>query len=409
LVGAPAGHSEFRIPAARAGKNPRPRPGFGGGETVGDNYTASNMDRDAKTPQEWGEAFSRVRSLHVDFTDALARLVRQMLDQEDIELAQLEARTKSVDSLSEKISRKGSKYADPLTEVTDLVGLRVIVYYPDNVATVGAMLEREFDPDWEHSWRQDPGERPDRFGYRSDHYVVRLKRQRRLLPEWSRFADACAEIQVRTVMQHAWAAVDHKIRYKGPDLPVELQRRLYRLSALLELADEQFAALQQVREQVIDSYETSVKQGDLGVGLDALSLRAYLDQTTMAEHWARRATTAGFVSVGGDDHGQTGRTEELLKNLQKAEITHLDHFEALLGSANDWGDSALKLVAEETAVAARATTSSGTVRAFPEYVLLILVHLATKSAEAVDEAKWRKDIARGIKAAFGAADYRPPN
>lgn len=367
------------------------------------------MNGDAKTPQDWGDAFSRIRTLHVDFTDALARLLNQMLNQEDIELAQLESRTKSVDSLADKISRKGSKYADPLKEVTDLVGLRVIVYYPDDVATVGAMLEREFAPDWEHSWRQDPGERPDTFGYRSDHYVVRLTQQRRLLPEWRRFADTCAEIQVRTVMQHAWAAVDHKIRYKGPDLPSELQRRLYRLSALLELADEQFAALQQVRKEVIDSYETSVKKGDLGVGLDALSLRAYLDQTTMAEHWAERATMSGFVTADGDDHGQTGRTEELLRNLQKAEITHLHHFEALLDSASGWGDTALNMVVEETAKAARATALSGTVRAIPEYVLLILVQLAIKSSEAVDEAKWRKDIARGIKASFEAADYRPPS
>ena len=366
------------------------------------------MSENEKTPQEWGEAFSRVRSIHADFTEALARLVRQMLDQEDIELAQLESRTKSAESLSEKIARKGSKYPDPLKEVTDLVGLRIIVYYPDDVATVGAMLEREFAPDWEHSWRQDPRDRPDRFGYRSDHYVVRLTDQRRRLPEWNRFARTPAEIQVRTVMQHAWAAVDHKIRYKGPDLPAELQRRLYRLSALLELADEQFASLQQVRNEVIDSYEDSVKKGDLGVSLDALSLRAYLDQTTAGASWSIRAIRVGFVDVAGHEDGQTTRTGELLGNLQKAGITHLNQFEALLRSADDWGDIALQDVAKATADASRGTKHNGTVRAIPEYVLLILVQLAMKSPQAVDAAKWRADIAHGIKASFDAARYHPP-
>jgi putative GTP pyrophosphokinase len=364
------------------------------------------MGEDDKTPHEWGEAFARVRGLHDNFTEELARLVRQMLDREDIELAQLEARTKSVESLTEKISRKGRKYADPLAEVTDLVGLRIIVYYPADVATVGTMLKREFDPDWDHSWQQDPTQRPDTFGYRSDHYVVRLTTQRQGLPEWAPYASLAAEIQVRTVMQHAWAAVDHKIRYKAPDLPVELQRRLYRLSALLELADEQFAGLQQVRNAVVHSYEASVKRGDLAVSLDALSLRAYLDQTTAAERWAARATRVGFTSVSDEAH-QTPRTRELLDNLQKAGITDLSDFQKLLRSAEDWGDAALRTVARATA-SAPGKKLSGTVRAIPEYVLLILVQLAIKSPEAVDDAKWRPDIAHGIKASFSVAEYPTP-
>ena len=87
------------------------------------------------------------------------------------------------------------------------------------------MIEREFDIDWAYSSRRGEDDPPDRFGYRSDHYIVRT-------PADERFAGLSAEIQVRTVMQHAWAAVDHRIRYKADDLPRDLSRRLFRLNAL---------------------------------------------------------------------------------------------------------------------------------------------------------------------------------
>jgi putative GTP pyrophosphokinase len=344
----------------------------------------------------------------VDLTDALTRLVRQVLVQETIDISQLEARTKAVDSFSEKIVRK-KKYDDPLSQITDLVGLRVILYYPDDVLAVGALIENEFDVDWSCSFRQDPEAEPDRFGYRSDHYVVRLTQQRCALPEWRRFAGYCAEIQVRTVMQHAWAAVDHKIRYKAPDLPADLQRRLYQLSALLELADGQFASLQQASDDAVGSYEASVKAGDLGMGLDALSLRAYLDQTRVGEAWAERAVAAGFVSPVSEMYDvRSNGTEELLRHLQEAGFNHLGQFEQLLSSAEGWGDAALASVALKTREAARGEArASGTVYAVPEHILLILVQLVRQDGDAVDRAGWRADIAAGIKQAFGDVPFPP--
>jgi putative GTP pyrophosphokinase len=364
---------------------------------------------DRKTPQEWAREFSEVRGRHVNLTDALTRLVGQILVQAEIDVSQLESRTKAVDSFAEKIVRKGEKYGSPLAEITDLVGLRVILYYPDDVLAVGALLEKEFEVDWSCSFRQDPEAEPDRFGYRSDHYVVRLKPQRGALPEWKPFEGLCAEIQVRTVMQHAWAAVDHKIRYKAPDLPADLQRRLYRLSALLELADGQFASLQQASDDAVGSYEESVKAGDLGVSLDVLSLRAYLDQTGVGETWSERALAVGFAVPAGDGiERQSDRTEELLRHLQAGGFSFLRQFEDLLVSADRWGDEALAAVvrtAKETALV--GYTGVGSIRAVPEHVLLILIQLAMQDAAAVDMAGWRADIAIAIKRAFGLASFQP--
>jgi putative GTP pyrophosphokinase len=361
------------------------------------------MSEHRKTPQEWAQDFAGVRAHHVDLTDSLARLIRQVLAQAAIDVSLLESRTKAVDSFSEKIVRKAEKYRDPLAEVTDLVGLRVILYYPDDVRAVGALIENEFDVDWARSFRQDPEAEPDRFGYRSDHYVVRLTQQRCALLEWKRFDGYCAEIQVRTVMQHAWAAVDHKIRYKAPGLPADLQRRLYQLSALLELADGQFASLQQASDAAVGSYEASVKAGDLEVALDALSLRAYLDQTHVGEAWAGRAVMAGFLKPGADlPDARSDGIEELLRNLLDGGLRHLGQFEQLLSSAEGWGDGALASVAIKTHATAQGEgRAGGLIYAVPEHVLLILVQLAWQNEDVVDRAGWRTDIAAGIKQTFG--------
>jgi putative GTP pyrophosphokinase len=361
-----------------------------------------------KSAEEWGHAFSRVRGHHTAFMGELERLLKHILDEGGVEIAQLEARTKSVESFSDKIVRKNDKYPEPLSDITDLVGLRVTLYYPDDVGAVGELIEREFEVDWENSVRQGADSEPDRFGYRSDHYVVRLSDARRDLAEWKSFAKNRAEIQVRTVMQHAWAAVDHKIRYKGADLPRDLQRRLSRLSALLEVADEQFASLQRASDEAVNSYEQSVARGEFDVALDALSLRAYIDQTGIAQTWCNRAEKAGFVSPSSKtdvkrDSWGTSRTERLLNLLQEVDLSELKQFEQVLTRADDWGPEALAIITKETARAAKGMDeSSGRVMAIAEDVFMMLAMIDTKRSDVVDATPYRNDIKAGIKAAIAS-------
>jgi ppGpp synthetase/RelA/SpoT-type nucleotidyltranferase len=368
------------------------------------------MAGNTKTPEEWGQTFSRVRSHYVDCTHEVGRLLEQILEGKDVQVAQLETRTKDVDSFCEKIVRKNEKYDDPLTEITDLVGLRAILYYPDDVTAVGALIEKEFDVDWKHSIRQGADTEPDRFGYRSDHYVVRLASKRRRLAEWKAFGADRIEIQVRTVMQHAWAAVDHKVRFKGKELPVELQRRLFRLSALLEVADEQFAALQGASDEVVLRYEDSVARGDLDIALGPLSLRAYLDQTGATETWEQRALAVGFVpparALSRDMFDQS--VDELLAHLQSVGITTITQVDHFFGHAEAWGDEALAQVVKGTAehsglVPSRRKEVAGQVFAIGPDVLSVLVLISGRDAEAVDGTRFRDDISDGIKSAFGSA------
>ena len=166
------------------------------------------------TPSEWGERFRRERSHYNGLTTKMYALVKELLARRNIDVVQVDRRTKSVDSFVEKISRKNEKYVNPLDDMTDLAGLRIIAYYTEDVETIGRLIKQEFAVDAEKSVDKVTELDPSQFGYTSVHYVVSLGPTRRDLPEWSRYADRFVEIQVRTALQHAWAAVDHKLRYK---------------------------------------------------------------------------------------------------------------------------------------------------------------------------------------------------
>jgi putative GTP pyrophosphokinase len=183
-----------------------------------------------------------------NFATRLEQLIVDLLSQAELSVIQVESRAKTVSSFREKVARKN--YRDPFRQMTDLVGLRIVCYYLEDVEEIGNIIAREFHVHEDLSVKKAAELATDRFGYRSDHYIVSLSEARRNLGEWTEFAELRAEIQVRTALQHAWAAVDHKISYKKVrEIPKELQRRLIRLSALFELADEEFSAIriQQVR------------------------------------------------------------------------------------------------------------------------------------------------------------------
>src|SRR2546427_760620 len=96
------------------------------------------------SPQQWGDRYRAIRGTCESLTARLRSLVVDLLAEADLEVIQIEARAKAVDSFTEKISRKRVKYANPLTDVTDLVGLRIITYYREDVARVGEILKQEF-------------------------------------------------------------------------------------------------------------------------------------------------------------------------------------------------------------------------------------------------------------------------
>jgi predicted RNase H-like nuclease/ppGpp synthetase/RelA/SpoT-type nucleotidyltranferase len=164
-------------------------------------------------------------------------LVTGLLDDAGINYLSITARTKSVESFAEKAVRTsgGARlYTDPLVEITDQVGLRVITYLREDVDTVANLLAEEMRLLDDRDMGAETA-REGRWGYASRHLLVGMEGEQQP-----------ASIQVRTVLQHAWAEFEHDIRYKG-SIPAahvtELDRRFTLAAGLLELADREFSEI----------------------------------------------------------------------------------------------------------------------------------------------------------------------
>lgn len=185
-------------------------------------------------------------------------LLRVLLSSEDRPVHHVESRCKGVEEFKEKIVRKS--YVDPMTQMTDLVGLRIILHFNSDVTFAAGLIRREFVVDEANSEDKRVPEEADRFGYGSYHLVVSLDERRSNLPEWQPFVSMKAEIQIRTVLQHAWAAVDRLLDYKqSPGLTDEGRRRMNRIAAILEGADEDFETVRVGEEQVRTAHEETAK------------------------------------------------------------------------------------------------------------------------------------------------------
>ncbi len=213
-----------------------------------------------------------------------AELTALLAAEEGLKTHSVTLRLKSRASLAAKLARPDRRY-DSLWAVTDLVGLRVIVYFQEDVDRVGGVIESRLPVDFAHSIDKRRRESTT-FGYRSLHYVCSLGGGE--LGVEPRF-----EIQVRTVLEHAWAEIEHDLGYKGAArLPEPVKRRLHRVAGLLELADEEFGAIRDDLRNYTRALPERISE-DVPVPLDGLSLGALLDCAEVREVDGRIAAVLG--------------------------------------------------------------------------------------------------------------------
>ncbi|HDR7631566.1 TPA: hypothetical protein QCX75_000221 [Bacillus mycoides] len=183
-------------------------------------------------------------------------------------------RIKEYNSFLDKIVRK--EYQNPLNDNEDFCGMRVICFFPSDIEKIGEVINNEFIV---HHSEDKSDKEIDRFGYRSYHFVVSVKEEWLSVPSFRNLKDVKAEIQVRTILMHAWADIEHKLQYKKKEhIPKVIQRKFYQLSALFELADEQFEALRDKKEEVYkNSLPENPTEFDTQQEMNADTLQAFLD------------------------------------------------------------------------------------------------------------------------------------
>jgi len=264
--------------------------------------------RDAVAPvQAYAERWPHLRQV----TDGFVGLVTSVLDEAGINYLTVTGRTKSVASFAAKAARTtdgGLLYADPLVEITDQVGIRVIAYVQSDVEAVADLLaDQAVVHDDRDMGQQTASE--GRFGYSSRHLLISLDPDAEAPSGYEELRGQQAQIQIRTVLQHAWAEFEHEIRYKG-SIPEQhasdFDRRFTLAAGLLELADREFSTIRErLRANVAEPEARSdllepadAVEADEDPRLTARELAAFLAGQYAEAGWSRTdhyAWIAGLV------------------------------------------------------------------------------------------------------------------
>ncbi|GAA4288537.1 DUF429 domain-containing protein [Georgenia daeguensis] len=223
-------------------------------------------------------------------TEKYVALVTSLLDEAGINYLTVTGRAKSVASFAGKAARTADGrpvYTDPLHQITDQVGVRVITYLVSDVQAVVDLLGDQLTVLLHRDMGLETAQE-GRFGYSSQHVLVQLDDARSHDPQYAGLAGRPASVQVRTVLQHAWAEFEHDIRYKGTvpeEYAPDLDRRFTLAAGLLDLADREFSA---IRDRLQESMTGHQLRGDAGdPRISAQDLAAFLAGRFPGAGWSR--------------------------------------------------------------------------------------------------------------------------
>ncbi len=257
-------------------------------------YAAAPLEgTSTAVPLDPGAAVREYAEHHPDLrlaADQYVAMVTSTLDEAGINYLTVTGRAKSVASFAAKAARVAdgqAVFADPLREITDQIGVRVITYVHSDVQAVADLLaDQVVVYDDRDMGQETAGE--GRFGYASRHLLVGLDPVREGQDGFELLRGRQAQIQIRTVLQHAWAEFEHDIRYKGtiPDEHVpDFDRRFTLAAGLLELADREFST---IRDRLRDGMaETATDAEDDDPRINPRELAAFLAGQYADSGWSR--------------------------------------------------------------------------------------------------------------------------
>ena len=244
------------------------------------------------------EQYHERQAVYQRLAQVAEETLRRVLKKQHVAVIALEHRVKTESSLAGKLELKGAKY-HTLDDVTDILGMRVVTFYSDDVDKVAAIVNEIFQVDWSNSVDKRKLHRLDSFGYNSLHYICRLRPPLQL-PRGGEAAEPEAsprgglegvlytlpfEIQMRTALQHVWSTLDHDTAYKGGgvNIPREYQRQFGRLAGMLELVDDEFSRLRNVLTDYRRQMLALEASGQLDkVDLNSDTFRRYLEAQPFA-------------------------------------------------------------------------------------------------------------------------------
>ncbi len=229
--------------------------------------------------------YSLVKNRYEKLARKIEAVLREIVQSRGIKILSVTSRAKDEESFYNKAKKPNPDnpakpyYPEPLTNITDLAGIRLITYFLETLSLLENIIESEFEV-IEKSDRKKQLIKDDKFGYQSIHYLVKLSEPRASLPEYLNFKETIFEIQIRTILQHAWAEIEHDIKYKtSADIPDEIRRRFLNLAGLIEIGDREFQFLQDEDRRIKEEQDNDIKSGNIEkIEITGETLKYLLDE-----------------------------------------------------------------------------------------------------------------------------------
>ena len=273
------------------------------------------MVANSNKEKECLEWYVQNKELYNACGSSMQRLLTTLLQQASIPIHSIQYRIKEQSSFLNKCLN--SRYTTPLDEITDVCGLRVITYTNKDVDDICKIIEKQFYIDWDHSVNKAERLLENEVGYLSVHYIAKLNQARAKLEEYMPYCNIRFEIQIRTLLQHAWAEIEHDRSYKfSGELPRDIKRRFFLIAGTLELMDREFNSLAQEIEQYATEVHTETKSGNLEFDIDSTSLMEYL-----------KVKLKDFPLIKSTFNGED---KIIVQELHDCEISTLDNLDLLM-------------------------------------------------------------------------------
>ncbi len=214
--------------------------------------------------------YNQLKTLCDSFSIEVTRQIQKLLDDNEIKLAvPIQFRTKSWNSICDKCEQGRFTIKKTVLELQDLIGIRLILLFKRDITRVSELIENHFSVIKKYNTEDRLEE--NQFGYLSIHEIVQLPDEWLKIPTLAPFSNLKCEIQIRTLVQHAWSEASHIFQYKNEaDIPKPLKRTIGRLSALLETVDLEFERVLNERDEYKQDITTSTRKNEETLNVDLL-------------------------------------------------------------------------------------------------------------------------------------------
>jgi len=210
------------------------------------------------------------------------------------------------------------------------------------VDEIAEIIQKEFVIDQENSVDRREIMESDKFGYLSLHYVVSLNEERANLTEYKKYKECKCEIQIHTILQHAWAEIEHDLGYKTKlEIPSQIRRRFTRIAGLLEVADSEFVNIKDRLASYAETISQKIADEPEEVYIDKLSLESFINENGLIKEINQQITDKTGLQVRDYlPFRASNRIEELhylgIETISELELKLSENKEILIEWAVEW-------------------------------------------------------------------------